>query len=75
MSRRIDALTRLLGPGLSIDGRRIDEDDVDLALIQVGNALRGLGQIASDEGTWSPGPDLGWLLPRATLLAELWSRD
>jgi hypothetical protein len=67
------ALAPALGPGASLGGRPLDEDDVALALAQVRSALEGLGQITSEGGTWHPGPDAGWLLPRAALIADLWT--
>ncbi len=67
------ALAPVLGPGASLGGRPLDEDDVALALAQVRGALEGLGQITSEDGTWHPGPDAGWLLPRAVLIADVWS--
>jgi hypothetical protein len=67
------ALAPALGPGASLGGRPLDEDDVALALAQVRGALEGLGQITSEGGTWHPGPDAGWLLPRAALIADLWT--
>ncbi len=68
-----DALCGLVGDGMTLDGRRVDENDMHLALSQCGPALRGLGQITSDGPTWHPGPEAGWLLPRAVLLADLWA--
>jgi Plasmid pRiA4b ORF-3-like protein len=67
------ALAPALGPDASLGGRPLDEDDVTLALAQVGGALEGLGLITSEGWTWDAGPDAGWLLPRAALLADCWS--
>ncbi|MDT7742565.1 MAG: hypothetical protein QOE59_1643 [Actinomycetota bacterium] len=67
------ALAPALGPGASLGGRPLDEDDISLALAQVGGALEGLGQITSEGWAWRAGPDAGWLLPRTALLADLWS--
>ncbi|NMO91910.1 plasmid pRiA4b ORF-3 family protein [Actinomycetospora sp. TBRC 11914] len=67
------ALTGLLGATVRVDGSRIDESDVYLELLRLTPALTGLGQITSRGGGWAPGPEAGWLLPRATLLGDLWA--
>lgn len=43
-------------------------------LYHLSPVLMGLDLVESDWSAWSAGPSARWLLPRATALADLWSR-
>jgi hypothetical protein len=51
------------------------EFDARVEVFRARPVLEGLGQLAFPDGLWDAGPDAGWLLPRAVLLADLWSGD
>lgn len=55
------------------EGEPLVEVHVLASLNQSRAALIGLDLIASTDGTWSAGPAVRWLLPRATALAHLWT--
>ena len=60
--------TKRSGPGAGRAGRVRQE------LYRLQSTLVGLDLIQSDKGTWTAGPSALWLLPRATALADIWSR-
>lgn len=61
------AVADTLGPFVEFDAR--------VEVFRARATLEGLGQLAFPDGLWDAGPDAGWLLPRAVLLADLWSGD
>lgn len=56
------------------DGEALTEAMTRTELYHLAPVLQGLDLIATDQVTWSAGPCARWLLPRATALADLWSR-
>lgn len=55
-------------------GQRLDNARVRSDLYRLESVLVGLDLISSARGTWEAGPSARWLLPRATALADLWSK-
>jgi len=55
-------------------GEPLDEARIRQELYRAQSVLVGLDLIHDDEGTCAAGPSARWLLPRATALADLWSR-
>jgi hypothetical protein len=69
LAGRLDAL---LDGDWGVDGRPLTADDMAMVLGQNHGLLQGLGQVVSTDRVWRAGSEAGWLLPRATLLAEHW---
>jgi hypothetical protein len=65
----------LLGYRWSVNGRPLTTTDVDSAINRLGAQLRALDLVEGDWRAWRAGPSARTLLPRATALAALWSRD
>jgi len=55
-------------------GQRLDAGRVRQELYRLQSILVGIDLIQSDKGSWTAGPSALWLLPRATALADIWSR-
>jgi hypothetical protein len=74
-----DELTRrvvpLMGDGWATEGRPMAAADYRRVLGQVSAELRALDLLAGDWRTWEAGPSARTLLPRATALADLWTRE
>jgi hypothetical protein len=67
-------LLRLLGNRwVTSQGEPLDESRTRIQLYRLESTLIGLDLIQSSKGIWTAGPSARWLLPRATLLAQLWS--
>lgn len=67
---------QLLGHGWQLEGRPLDEEDVRIAIAQQSPMLKGLDLIASANWhVWRAGPAALCLLPRATMLARLWTNE
>jgi hypothetical protein len=76
---RPDALAARLLPLLgdrwvTSEGQPLDESRTRSDLHRLQSVLVGLDLIETDQGTWAAGPGARWLLPRATALADIWSR-
>ncbi len=56
------------------EGQGLDAGRVRQELYRLQSTLVGLDLIQSDKGTWTAGPSALWLVPRATALADIWSR-
>ena len=68
-------LLPVLGDGwVTSQGQGLDAGRVRQELYGLQSILVGLDLIQSDKGTWTAGPSALWLLPRATALADLWSK-
>jgi hypothetical protein len=66
----------LLGRGWQLDGQPINEDDVRMAIAQQSPVMKGLDLIdAVNWRVWTTGAAALSLLPRATMLAEIWTHD
>jgi hypothetical protein len=66
----------LLGFGWQRDGQPLNDDDVRMAIAQQSPLLKGLDLIDSgDWRVWSVGSASLSLLPRATMLAEIWTSE
>jgi hypothetical protein len=74
----LDELTRrvvpLMGDGWAVDGRPMADADYQRVLGRLSAELRALDLLAGDWRTWEAGPSARTLLPRATALADLWTR-
>jgi hypothetical protein len=67
---------QLLGHGWNRDGQPVTEDDVRVAIAQQFPIMRGLDLIdETDWRTWTVGASARSLLPRATMLAEIWTNE
>jgi hypothetical protein len=64
----------LLNPRWSINGQLLSVEDVNHAINMSRLQLEALDLIESDWRTWRAGPSARTLLPRATALADMWSR-
>jgi hypothetical protein len=65
---------RLLGHGWQRDGQPLTERDVQLAIAQQSATMEGLDLMDnSDWHAWTVGPSARSLLPRASMLAEIWT--
>jgi hypothetical protein len=65
----------LLGHGWAIEGRPLAGADVASQLNGMSAELRALDLLGGDRKTWEAGPSARTLLPRATMLAHLWSGE
>ncbi|BBY07089.1 hypothetical protein MNVI_24070 [Mycobacterium noviomagense] len=66
----------LLGWGWQRDGQAVTESDVRLAIAQQANTMEGLDLLDnSNWGDWTAGPSSLSLLPRASMLADIWAND
>jgi hypothetical protein len=66
----------LLGRGWQIDGQPIKEDDVRMAIAQQSPIMNGLDLIENVTWrVWAAGAAALSLLPRATMLAEIWTNN
>lgn len=66
----------LLGWRWQRDGQPLDESDVQHGIAQLANSMEGLDLIDnSDWVAWTAGPSAQSLLPRASMLAEIWTTD
>jgi hypothetical protein len=65
----------LLAERWSVNGRPLRVADVESAIGRLGAQLEALDLVEGDWRTWRAGPSARTLLPRATALAELWSRS
>jgi len=57
------------GQGQGLGAGRVRQE-----LYRLQSILAGFDLIQSDKGSWIAGPSALWLLPRATALADIWSR-
>jgi hypothetical protein len=64
----------LLNPRWSVDGRPLTIEDVRHAINMSRLQLEALDLVEGDWRTWQAGPSARTLLPRATALADMWSR-
>jgi hypothetical protein len=65
---------QLLGRGWQLDGQPINEKDVRIAIAQQSPIMKGLDLIDNaDWRVWTAGAAALSLLPRATMLAEIWT--
>ena len=70
------AVHQLLGRGWQRDGQPLDEEDVRMAIAQQSPLWKGLDLIDSvDWRVWTSGPAALSLLPRATMLARIWTEE
>lgn len=78
-SRQVDDLAAAAHPFLgfrwSVNGRPMTVPDVKRALYGLRCTLEGLDLVEVDGETWGPGPSARTLLPGATALARLWSKN
>ncbi len=63
----------LLGRGWAVDGRPLTTADLTSQLRALSAELRALDLLGGHGRTWEAGPAARTLLPRATMLAHLWS--
>jgi hypothetical protein len=67
---------QLLGRGWQIDGQPLSDHDVRMAIAGQSAIMKGLDLIDSaDWYVWTAGPAALSLLPRATMLAEIWTNN
>lgn len=67
---------QLLGRGWQLDGQPLTEEDLRFAIAQQSPIMEGLDLIdTSNLYVWTVGPSAQSLLPRATMLAEIWAHD
>lgn len=67
---------QLLGRGWQRDGQPVTERDVQIAIAQQSPIMRGLDLIDdANRHAWTVGTSARFLLPRATMLAEIWTND
>jgi hypothetical protein len=67
---------QLLGRGWQRDGQPINEQDVQMAIAQQSPIMKGLDLIDNPNWhAWASGAAALSLLPRATMLAEIWSNN
>jgi hypothetical protein len=65
---------QLLGRGWQRDGQPISDQDVGMAIAQQSPIMKGLDLIESvNWRVWTTGAAALSLLPRATMLAEIWT--
>jgi hypothetical protein len=55
-------------------GQPLNDARLRQELYGLQSVLIGLDLIQADDGTWAAGPSARWLLPRATALADIWSK-
>lgn len=79
--RRLDELAGHLHPllahGWTRAGQPLTATDIRHELAALGALLHGLDLITHTDrwgSNWAPGPSARWLLPRATALADYWTR-
>jgi hypothetical protein len=65
----------LMGHGWAVEGRPLVDADFGSMLREVSAELRALDLLAGDWATWEAGPSARTLLPRATAMADLWTRE
>jgi hypothetical protein len=65
----------LMGHGWGVEGRPLTDADYRRTLHEMSAELRALDLLAGDWTTWEAGPSARTLLPRATALADLWTRE
>jgi hypothetical protein len=65
----------LLGRGWQIDGQPISDQDVRMAIAEQSAIMNALDLINADWHVWTAGPTARSLLPRATMLAEIWTNE
>ncbi|MFP5070160.1 plasmid pRiA4b ORF-3 family protein [Pseudonocardia nantongensis] len=65
----------LLGNRWSLDGRPLTGADVDSMINGMRADLEALDLVEGEGRTWRAGPSAQTLLPRATALSAIWSRD
>ncbi|MGV9799602.1 plasmid pRiA4b ORF-3 family protein [Mycobacterium sp. NPDC003449] len=66
----------MLGYGWQINGRPLTEPDVERSIVQQSSIMRGLDLIGTSSWrAWDLGPSAYTLLPRSTMLAEIWARE
>lgn len=65
----------MLGHSWALDGRALTVQDVRSSIGQLSPVLRGLDQIDAELSMWRAGPSARSLLPRATALSALWSKN
>jgi hypothetical protein len=65
----------LMGDRWAVEGRPLVDADYGRVLHEVSAELRALDLLAGDWTTWEAGPSARTLLPRATALADLWTRE
>jgi hypothetical protein len=63
----------LLGPGWTVQARPLTAADLTSQLTGLSAELRALDLLGGDWTRWEAGPSARTLLPRATVLAHLWS--
>ena len=69
-------LLALLGDRwVTSQGQPLDHARTCSELYRLESVLIGLDLIQSSAGSWAAGPSVQWLLPRATALADLWSKQ
>jgi hypothetical protein len=66
---------QLLGHGWRLDGEPLTEEDLRIAIARQSPIMKGLDLIDSNWHSWRVGRSAQSLLPRATLLAEIWADD
>jgi hypothetical protein len=67
---------RLLGRGWQRGGQPVTERDVQVTIAQQSSIMRGLDLIDNiDHHAWAAGASARSLLPRADMLAEIWTND
>jgi Plasmid pRiA4b ORF-3-like protein len=67
---------QLLGRGWQRDGQPVSERDVQIAIVQQSPIMRGLDLIDNANWhAWTIGAAARSLLPRATMLAEIWTNE
>jgi hypothetical protein len=67
---------QLLGRGWQRDGQPVSEDDVRIAIAQQSPIMKGLDLIENvNWHAWTAGASALSLLPRATMLAEIWTNE
>jgi hypothetical protein len=67
---------QLLGRGWQRDGQPVSERDVQIAIVQQSPIIRGLDLIDNANWhAWTIGAAARSLLPRATMLAEIWTNE
>lgn len=65
-----------LGPGwVTSGGKALTGRQVELEISRWESVLRGLDLVETNRGIWAAGPSARCLLPRATALAQIWTRD
>jgi hypothetical protein len=64
-----------MGDCWAVEGRPLVDADYGQVLREVSAELRALDLLVGDWKAWEAGPSARTLLPRATALADLWTRE